>query len=121
MALIYVLNVTKLLLLFDISIERWNQKAMCLYAHLLIGVRRERKRQRDGEGERENEKEGEESTYKDLEMEQTYRMSSRHTWTCQRQDYTALSTHNFHLAHKHACICGPPQNINKSRQQCRSG
>ena len=53
MALILVLNVTKLLLLFDISIERWNQKAMCLYAHLLIGVRRERKRQRDGEGERE--------------------------------------------------------------------
>ena len=42
---------------------------MCLYAHLLIGVMRERKRQRDGEGEIEsqNEKEGEESKYKDLE------------------------------------------------------
>ena len=109
------------------SIERWNQKAVCLYAHLLIGVKRERKRQTDGEGEREgeNEKEGEESKYKDLEMEQIYKMSSiewteralqlsvnnrsRHTWTCQRQDYTALSTHNFQLAHKHACICGPPR------------
>ena len=78
--------------------------------------------------ERENEKEGEESKYKDLEMEHIYRMSSiewteralqlsvnsrsRHTWTCQRQDYTALSTHNFHLAHKHACICGPPNKSN---------
>ena len=75
--------------------------------------------------ERENEKEGEESKCKDREMEQIYRMSSiewteralqlsvnsrsRHTWTCQRQDYTALNTHNFHLAHKHACICDPPR------------